>query len=204
MIPHFWRGLLRRALGMRRRGFTESQLQLIFCLLSCFRLAKLLEDVQLSYLAERPGGWAAVDNWEDVSERPGLGTASIAFLKAAVFIYLSQVLSLGEQQRLGMARLLFHRPRFGVLDQVICCFRLWVSSPSCEFVDHSGNKHHCVAHLSQCTDAVSIDVEEHLYRLAESEGITIVTISQRAALIKHHRQELRLLGANGSWQLFRR
>ena len=40
----------------------------------------------------------------------------------------------GEQQRLGMARLFFHAPRFGVLDE--------------------------------CTNAVSVDVEEALYRRA--------------------------------------
>lgn len=62
-------------------------------LIPFLRLLRLLADVQLSYLLERRGGWAAEENWEDV-------------------------LSLGEQQRLGMARLLFHAPRFGVLDQV--------------------------------------------------------------------------------------
>lgn len=127
--------------------------------------------MQLSYLLERRGGWGAEENWEDV-------------------------LSLGEQQRLGMARLLFHAPRFGVLDQVCVhreeevCLLWWNQS------QYLG--------LLQCTDAVSVDVEEHLYRLAERQGITIVTISQRAALIKHHRQELRLLGTHGSWQLYRR
>ena len=44
------------------------------------------------YLVEREGGWDARKEW-------------------------GEVLSLGEQQRLGMARLFFHRPRFGVLDE---------------------------------------------------------------------------------------
>lgn len=38
----------------------------------------------------------------------------------------------GEQQRMGMARLFFHNPKFGVLDE--------------------------------CTNATSVDIEEHLYR----------------------------------------
>ncbi|EDQ89564.1 uncharacterized protein MONBRDRAFT_8117 [Monosiga brevicollis MX1] len=104
-------------------------------------LSELLASVQLSYLVERQGGWATEDKWEDV-------------------------LSLGEQQRLGMARLFFHCPTFGVLDQ--------------------------------CTDAVSVDVERELYRLAKMRGITILTISQRSALVDEHSQELRLTG-HGPW-----
>ena len=45
-----------------------------------------------SYLLEREGGWDTRKEW-------------------------GEVLSLGEQQRLGMARLFFHRPHFGVLDE---------------------------------------------------------------------------------------
>ena len=58
------------------------------------------------YLIEREGGWDARKEW-------------------------GEVLSLGEQQRLGMARLFFHRPRFGVLDECTnatsgkWCLPLW-------------------------------------------------------------------------------
>ncbi len=50
-----------------------------------------MAEVKLSDLLARHG-WAACERWEDV-------------------------LSLGEQQRLGMARLFFANPRFAVLDQ---------------------------------------------------------------------------------------
>ncbi|KAE8704920.1 ABC transporter D family member 1 [Hibiscus syriacus] len=57
------------------------------------RLKTILENVRLNYLLEREeGGWDANLNWEDI-------------------------LSLGEQQRLGMARLFFHKPKFGILDE---------------------------------------------------------------------------------------
>ncbi|KAI4317255.1 hypothetical protein L6164_025142 [Bauhinia variegata] len=57
------------------------------------RLKVILENVRLNYLLEREeNGWDANLNWEDI-------------------------LSLGEQQRLGMARLFFHRPKFGILDE---------------------------------------------------------------------------------------
>ncbi|QHN81675.1 ABC transporter D family member [Arachis hypogaea] len=85
-------------------------------------LQVILENVRLNYLLEREkSGWDATLNWEDI-------------------------LSLGEQQRLGMARLFFHKPKFGILDE--------------------------------CTNATSVDVEEHLYGLAKEMGITFVTSSQ--------------------------
>ncbi|XP_058091212.1 ABC transporter D family member 1 isoform X2 [Magnolia sinica] len=108
-------------------------------------LRTILENVRLVYLLERHvKGWDADVNWEDV-------------------------LSLGEQQRLGMARLFFHHPKFGILDE--------------------------------CTNATSVDVEEHLYRLAKEMGITVVTTSQRPALIPFHSMELRLIDGEGRWEL---
>ncbi|ONK71128.1 uncharacterized protein A4U43_C04F5000 [Asparagus officinalis] len=109
------------------------------------RLRSILENVRLVYLLERDEqGWDACPNWEDV-------------------------LSLGEQQRLGMARLFFHNPKFGILDE--------------------------------CTNATSVDVEEHLYRLAKEMGITVLTSSQRPALIPFHSMELRLIDGEGRWEL---
>ncbi|XP_057541613.1 ABC transporter D family member 1-like isoform X1 [Amaranthus tricolor] len=107
-------------------------------------LKDILKNVKLLYLLEREGGLNAILNWEDV-------------------------LSLGEQQRIGMARLFFHKPKFAVLDE--------------------------------CTNATSIDVEEHLYKLANELGITAITSSQRPALIPFHAMELRLIDGEGSWEL---
>eukprot|EP00256_Glycine_max_P048749 XP_006603092.1 ABC transporter D family member 1 [Glycine max] len=108
-------------------------------------LQVILENVRLNYLLERDNnGWDANLNWEDI-------------------------LSLGEQQRLGMARLFFHKPKFGILDE--------------------------------CTNATSVDVEEHLYGLANKMGITVVTSSQRPALIPFHSMELRLIDGEGNWEL---
>ncbi|PUZ52854.1 hypothetical protein GQ55_5G006800 [Panicum hallii var. hallii] len=106
-------------------------------------LKLILEHVRLVYLLEREG-WDATPNWEDI-------------------------LSLGEQQRLGMARLFFHCPKYGILDE--------------------------------CTNATSVDVEEHLYRIATNMGITVITSSQRPALIPFHSLELKLIDGEGKWEL---
>ena len=60
----------------------------------------------------------------------------------------------GEQQRIGLARLFFRQPTFGVLDE--------------------------------CTNAISVEAEEALYQHAADLGITLITVTQRAALLKYH------------------
>ena len=120
------------------------------------RLQELLDLVGVGYLVTR---WAGDAAGRKRAEHKGWDHET----------KWDEVLSLGEQQRIGMARLFFHRPRYGVLDQ--------------------------------CTDAVSLDVEEQLYQSARSMGITIITISQRPALTGHHGQELRLLDGKGGWDL---
>lgn len=69
-------------------------------------LMEVLRQVRLAYIVEREGSFDKFNDWNDV-------------------------LSGGEKQRMAMGRLIYHKPRFAILDE--------------------------------CTSAVSIDVEGHLY-----------------------------------------
>lgn len=100
-------------------------------------LQSVMDDVRLGYLPGREGGWDTRKEWKDV-------------------------LSGGEKQRMAMARLLYHEPAFGVIDEG--------------------------------TSAVSTDVEGLLYERAKQRGITLITISTRASLKRHHAFHLSLNG----------
>lgn len=100
-------------------------------------LQALLEEVRLEYLVAREGNWDTTNDWNDV-------------------------LSGGEKQRIAMARLIYHRPIYAILDE--------------------------------CTSAMSIDVESHLYAFMKRQGITLITVSHRETLWKYHDYLLRFLG----------
>ena len=55
-------------------------------------LKRVLDDARLGYLPDREGGWDTRKEWKDV-------------------------LSGGEKQRMGVARLLYHEPQYAIIDE---------------------------------------------------------------------------------------
>lgn len=112
-------------------------------------LLATLARVSLGDLAARSGGLEAVVDWGDV-------------------------LSLGEQQRLGFGRLLVATaaddgPRLAILDE--------------------------------STSALDLATEEKMYGALAAAGVTVVSVGHRPSLLRYHDRILRVLGEDGSWRL---
>ncbi|KAF8819247.1 ABC transporter, ATP-binding domain-containing protein [Cardiosporidium cionae] len=56
--------------------------------------------------------------------------------------------------------------------------------------------------LDEATSAVSVDVESDLYRHMKSQGISLITVSHRMHLLKHHEFVLKFNG-HGTWSFDR-
>jgi ABC-type uncharacterized transport system fused permease/ATPase subunit len=113
-------------------------------------ILSILRTVRIAYLDDRDNGifGSYLDSWDTK-------------------------LSLGEQQRLGIARLLFHAKR----------------------------QEYNFAMLDECTSAVALDGEEDMYKEIQSLGLCCVTASQKPWLLQFHSRIIQLSeGAN--WESF--
>ena len=103
-------------------------------------LLRWLSAVDIAHVLERPGGWDAEDEW-------------------------TAALSVGLQQRVAMARLFYHAPRYAILDE--------------------------------CTSSVTLEVEKAMYDTAKALGVTLMTVSHRRSLWRHHGWILQFDGKGG-------
>jgi ATP-binding cassette subfamily D (ALD) long-chain fatty acid import protein len=109
----------------------------------------ILDKVYLGYLAAREGGLHVRKEWRDV-------------------------LSGGEKQRVGIARVLWWRPKFAVLDGTLSRVFFFLSF----FCDSFVRSFFSCFYL-ECTSAVSSDVEGRMYEALKALDITLITISLR-------------------------
>ena len=103
-------------------------------------LLRWLDAVGVAHIVDRPGGWDAEDEW-------------------------ATALSVGLQQRVAMARLFYHAPRYAILDE--------------------------------CTSSVTLEAERAMYDTAKGLGVTLMTVSHRRSLWRHHGWILQFDGKGG-------
>ncbi|NEQ99439.1 MAG: ABC transporter ATP-binding protein/permease [Cyanothece sp. SIO2G6] len=120
-------------------------------------LQTLLDQVNLSSLAQQDGEWGTIKNW-------------------------SQVLSVGEQQRLAIARLILAHSLQPVSGK-----------PESSLEKQSMGKQSIVyGMLDEATSALDQANEDQLYQLLVSHSITLISVGHRSNLKRYHHQVLDL------------
>ena len=142
---------------MRRKGVTDED------------LAKILNIVHLEYIIEREGGanFSREQSWEYFLRISGWSAKNDWM----------DVLSGGEKQRMGLARVFYHRYQLlPFLPETIPLIRRCYHS--CVITKFRPQ----FALLDECTSAVSIDVEGNIYQSIKDHGITLLTVTHRPSL----------------------
>ena len=131
-------------------------------------LREVLEQAKLGYLPDREGGWDTRKEWKDV-------------------------LSGGEKQRMGFARLLYHEPQYAIIDEGTSAVSSDVEGVLYETCKDKG--------ISKCNPFPGRAV----VTLTLTTKTALITISTRASLKKYHAFNLILgLGDHGDeWELER-
>lgn len=117
-------------------------------------LQNILEEAKLGYLTDREGGWDTRKEWKDV-------------------------LSGGEKQRMGIARLLYHEPRFAFIDEGTSAVSSDVEGLLYEQAKSKG--------ISKCHSVSTAALGAQL-----TAPSALITISTRASLKRYHSYTLTL------------
>ncbi|CAG8457188.1 16710_t:CDS:10 [Acaulospora morrowiae] len=126
-------------------------------------LLEILRVVHLAYIPDREGGWETKKEWKDV-------------------------FSGGEKQRIGIARVFFHRPKFAILDECTSAVSADVEGLMYQHAKDLG--------ISKC-NTISVQIIAFMCitpSLINSSDfiVALITISHRPSLSKYHSHLLRI------------